>query len=405
MFAVPEVGFDQSGAMFLYAPLNGKAGKGQPLDVASVPPDFGFRIYSQLATKNKRQDWLALPWRKGQDCQVGKETAERLHVFSTNLRTFLRDSTPRNDVRPDHDKLRQSMEGKGFRGKAFGDKPLAWDKSDALPTLTQMLQTENTEIRRLMVETYAKIEGKEASMALAQRAVFDLSPEIRVNAIKALATRPHKEYQQVLIDALRWPWSPAADHAAETLAALEIKEAVPELVHLLKEPDPKLAFLPDVKNEKVYFIREVVRLNHLSNCALCHALSASKEDLVRGRIPMPGEDPPPQYYQATTGLFVRADITYLKQDFSVIQPVTNSGKWPGFQRFDYLVRTRNATTTEAKLFTALQKDRKLNDPYPQRDAVLFALREITKTDRGSQPENWLPLLNPIRSNEESKEMK
>lgn len=101
------------------------------------------------------------------------------------------------------------------------------------------------------------------------------------------------------------------------------------------------------------------------------------------------------YYSAQAGLFVRADITYLRQDFSLVQPVTNSGKWPGFQRFDYLLRTRQATAQEVKLLQGLQKEKKLSDPYSQRDAVLFALREITKMDRGSQYESWLPLQNPI----------
>jgi HEAT repeats len=406
---VPEVGFDQSGAAFLYASMKGTPGTGKVRPGTDksppAPPDVGQRVYTQLATKNKRLDWLALPWRKGEDCQLGKETAERLHVFSTNLRLLMIQSKPQNDVRPDHDKLRDAMAGKGFGLRPRGEKPLEWNKADALPTLTQMLQTESTDIRRLMIETYAKIDGKDASMAIARRAIFDLSPELREKAIEALAARPAKEYQQVLIDALRWPRAPAAEHAAEALAALEIKSAVPDLVHLLKEPDPKLAYHSEVKTEKAPMIREVVRLNHLSNCVLCHALSGSKDDLVRGVVPVPGVDPPPQYYQAQTGTFVRADTTYLKQDFSVIQPVKDPGKWSGFQRFDYLVRTRKATPAEIKLLTTATKEKKLNDPYPQRDAVLFALREITKMDRGSQHENWAPLLDAVRKEEESKEKK
>jgi hypothetical protein len=82
----------------------------------------------------------------------------------------------------------------------------------------------------------------------------------------------------------------------------------------------------------------------------------------------------------------------------LIQPVDNPGKWPGFQRYDYLLRTRKATQKELTLFKGIEKAGKLMDPYPQKDAVLFALREITKMDRGTTYDDWrtLPQLeNPI----------
>ena len=65
---------------------------------------------------------------------------------------------------------------------------------------------------------------------------------------------------------------------------------------------------------------------------------------------MPSEAPPPggptspQYYDGD-GIFVRADVTYLRQDFSVMQSVENPGKWPALQRFDFLVRIRPAIST------------------------------------------------------------
>ena len=429
---VPEVGFDQGGAAVLYAALRetpgggktsgGKGGKGgggfggggaTPL----VPSGFGVRFYSQLAANYKKPDWIALPWRTGLDCQLGKETAERLHAFSLKLRLCMRQSVPADDVRLDADKLRDALAGakqvggKGGRNEKFNessDKPFEWGKAEAVPTIVQMLQTENAPIRELMVELLRNVKGKDASVALAQRAVFDLSPEVREKAVEALESRPTKEFQQVLLDAMRWPWAPAADRAAETIVALQLKGAVPDLVQLLQEPNPRIPFTNESKTKKggaSYLIREVVRVNHLSNCCLCHALSTSKDDLVRGRIPVPGEDPPPQYYQERTGMFVRADITYLRQDFSVVQPVANSGKWPGFQRFDYLLRTRKATNAEVKLFDGLQKEKKLGTPYTQRDAILFALREVTGRDLGSRPEGWLQLLNPIEGKRDPKEEK
>jgi hypothetical protein len=369
-------------------------------DDGVIQPDVGPMFYAQLAKQFRRPDWLALPWRTGQDSALGKETAERLHVFSGNLRTCMRQSVPANDIRPDPNTLKKLLlgEGGGFKlkgrpgkGRLSQEASLEWTKAECVPTLAQMLQSENTSVRTLLIEILAGIEGKEAGVTLAQRAVFDLSPEVREKAVEVLATRPAKEYQQVLLDALRWPWIPAADHAAEALSALQMKDVVPELVALLKEPDPRLPFM----KEKVTLVQEVVRINHLSNCLLCHAASSSKDDLVRGLVPTPGRELAPLYYSSQVGLFVRADITFLRQDFSLVQPVTNSGKWPGFQRFDYLLRTRQATTPEIKLLQGLQKENKLSDPYPQRDAVLFTLRAITKMDLGSRYESWLPLQNPI----------
>jgi len=207
---------------------------------------------------------------------------------------------------------------------------------------------------------------------------------VREKAVKALADRPPTEYTPVLYYGFRYSWPAAADHAAEAVVALQRTDLVPELVKLLKEPNPT----QPVKTGQSYLVQEVVKINHLCNCMLCHAPSQSREDLVRGRVPMPNEDPPPLYYQEQTGLFVRADLTYLRQDFSVVQPVANSGKWPGNQRYDYLQRTRPLTKQEVTTFQKLEKDNKLPKTYPQQTSVLFALRELTGRDHGTTYEEW-----------------
>src|SRR5205085_9061828 len=143
-----------------------------------------------------------------------------------------------------------------------------------------------------------------------------------------------------------------ADHAAEAIAALQLTDVVPDLVQLLKEPSPNLP----LSTGKTYVVQELVRINHLSNCMFCHAPSLSKDDLVRGRVPIPGEEMPPLYYHETRGLFVRADVTFLRQDFSVVQPVPNAGKWPGNQRYDYVLRVRPLSKLEQKAYIALEKE-------------------------------------------------
>jgi hypothetical protein len=364
---VTETGFDQPAAEALYTPIV-KAGT----QVKNLDADLGPKAFILMANQANRPDMVALPWITGTHSEIGKEAAERLHVLSVNLRAALRKSVKAGDVRPDPDTL---------RGLLTDDE---WTKPEALPTLTQLLQAENTPIRLLLVEMLAKIKGKEASIALAKRAIFDLSAEVREKAVKALADRPQAEYVPVLYVGFRYPWPAAADHAAEAVVTLQRTDLVPELVKLLKEPDPS----QPVKVEKKYVVQEVVRINHLCNCMLCHAPSLAKDDLVRGRVPQPGEDPPPLYYQERTGLFVRADLTYIRQDFSVVQPVAHPGKWSGNQRYDYVLRTRPLTKTEQTAYQKVEKENKSPKSYPQQESVLFALRELTGKDYGSTYADW-----------------
>jgi hypothetical protein len=370
---IPEVGFDQTAAAIVQQYLrNGTQVRGGANGSPPLP-DLGFRYYEQLARQHHRDDVLALPWRKDVECQTGRESAEWLQSCSVNLRTCLqRAGASRDPGLATAASLKVLLRSESQVGQA----PNLWGKPACVPTLVQMLQAENASVREVLIETLARIDGKEASVALAQRAVFDLSPQVRQLAVEALQSRPLKDFQQVLTDALRWPWKPAADHAAEAIVALELKELTPELLAILNEPDPVLPFTKKVNGTERTFVKELVRLNHFQNCLLCHAPSISSQDLVRGLIPTPGQTPAPEYYAARTGQFVRADTTFLRQDFSVVQPVANPGTWPVHQRFDYVLRERRANAAELKHLQALQKARKTNASYAQREAVMFALREI-----------------------------
>lgn len=412
LLSVPEVGLDQAAAAVLYAPLSPTRSATRPPfrgrqseNSAVPPPDYGPRFLAERALRLRHPELAHFPWRQGVDCQLGKESSERLHVLSINLRTCLRAATPQGDVRPDPDKLRSlllngsSPSGNRLvRGVASQLKPSEWRQQGAIPALMQLLQAENTPTRLLLVELLFRIEGKESSVALANRALFDLSPEVREKAVQALAARPMAEYRQQLLDGFRYPWSSVSDHAAEALTALKeiaVKDdnVLPALIDMLTEPDPTLPVSVKTKGKKdVLAVRELVRISHLSNCMVCHAPSLAKGDLVRGRVPIPGEEPPPLYYADRSGLFIRADITYLRQDFSVVQPVANSGKWPGNERFDYLVRTRPLSKREQLRFEQVQKENPKLDTFAQREAVLYALRGITGKDGGESAPKWRGLL-------------
>jgi hypothetical protein len=253
--------------------------------------------------------------------------------------------------------------------------------------MRQMLQCESKPLRAFLIDTLRAVGGPSAARALAAQAVFDPEPAFRQSAALALLGRPAEEYRPVLIDAFRHPWPRAAAHAAEALLAANDVGAVKDLVELLDAPDPSG---PAPGLGGVPAVREVVRVNHARNCQLCHAPSRDRPDSARVKVPSPDEPLPPsfpppaaqvqRYYgqpepaaaspePESAGPFVRADITYLRQDFSLMLPVENPGPWPKLQRFDFLVRTRPATDGER---TSQQPA-----DYPQRAAIMWVLREFT----------------------------
>ncbi|HZU36525.1 MAG TPA: HEAT repeat domain-containing protein, partial [Gemmataceae bacterium] len=323
-----------------------------------------------------------------------------------------------------------------------------------------------------------QIKDRQASIALAKRAVFDLSRDVRTRAIEALQNRPRDEYRWVFLKALRYPWAPAARHASEALIALRDYQAVPLLISLLDKPNPSAPF----RVGKRHMVREMVRTNHLANCLLCHPPSVTYRDPVPGVVPavtwafpVPGRTQANQLtssinsltgkltstgttiqtgchnYSATSStsavmvrtnqgnilvqktitvvrngagrpilvtspqlrmtkaptptnqlqrngrkptfvrlpLLVRGDITYLRQDFSVLQPVAQPvGPSPLDMRFDYLVRTRVITPLEARLISEGLD----NQHYEQRQAVIMTLRELTGRDQGQSTLAWRQLV-------------
>ena len=203
-----------------------------------------------------------------------------------------------------------------------------------------------------------------------------------------MAQRPANEFRKVLLDAFRYPWPAPAIHAAEVVVALKWGGVRPDLAEMAELPDPALPIVELVEGKKVFSMREVVRINHLCNCILCHPLALNSRNPISGSIPSPGEEvPDPRkaveagYYGrggVAAGLFARADITLLRQEFSVVLPVLNPGKWPAEQRYDFVVRTRPLTNVERNAFLKYQQDRIFPASYPQRDAVLYALQKVAR---------------------------
>jgi hypothetical protein len=129
---------------------------------------------------------------------------------------------------------------------------------------------------------------------------------------------------------------------------------------------------------------------------MCHAPAVTKGDPVIAAVPgffTSAVSFSPTYGAAkpkvySSPLWLRADVTYLRQDFSVHDTVGSAGANPGQDhRFDYLVRTRICKRQEREEL----KGKPPQSTYPQREAVVWALRQLTGKDAGSMAEDWVKL--------------
>jgi hypothetical protein len=355
-----------------------------------------------------QREWQGVPFRKASDCDLNDEEGKTLSSLSASLKSLLEDTNNGRPIEP-------------LRSALLQKKRAEWVRPEAVPCLVQVLQAENARVRLLLVEILSQIDHTKATRALARRAVADLNPEVRRWAAYYLTGRDRQDYEPELMAGLRYPWAAAQAHAAEALGFLKDRDAVPALARMLRQPDPALPFPVRQHGQETFVVREVVRVNHHRNCLLCHRPSLDESDPVRRYVPTPDKPLEGSKYASirevtsidTTKLFqsgfcsgpgygfaggyglgntlvvtykseedtnrtyVRADTTYIRQDFSVTQPVANHGKWPEEQRYDYLVRVRPATPAEIQF--AAQKSG-ARAATSERAAILFALREITGKD-------------------------
>jgi hypothetical protein len=344
--------------------------------------------------EKKRPDLAGLALRKGKECRLDAKTAQALSVLSLSVRSALfapgrgSDSAGADSVSAAYNFWsrfsRHMPEDRGKSGKEL-ELPLR--------TLEQVLQAESAALRLSLVERVRTIRGQEAGGLLARRVLFDPDWQVRTEALLALKGRPQADYAEVLLDGLRHPWAPAAAHAAEAIAGLGMKESTYRLTAMLDAPEPCEPFVQKINGKDVPVVRELVRVNHLHNCLLCHApvAEASRDRSPVGPVPVPHTElPPPQlYYGKSRGLMVRADVTYLRQDFSVMQPVDNRGKWPAQQRFDFVVRTRPLTEVE---WRAWEKQRSSKEPRQMslhRMALVYALGEVVRQQTSATPDGGI----------------
>jgi hypothetical protein len=349
----------------------------QPPNVPTVPKTgrAGGRTHPLLGIVDARPDLRGLPVKRGPDVQLPSDEADAFRDISVLVRKGLGDLI--------------GQTGGGNRRLSIRPEVLSARPQVVARVMHQMMQNESVPLRKILLGQLKQNRNAAATKALAHRAVYEPVADLRALALKALTNRTPSDYLPVVLDAFKNPWAPAADHAADVLAALTPGEAIPGLIRALETPDPN-GIVYDSQGAPV--VRELVRINHARNCLLCHAQSVDRSDGIRVAVPSPIRPLPPPFsldgYEGggrggsrgtRSAVFSRPDITYLQQDFSWMLPVANSGPWPALQRFDFVVRSRPVEESD---------QRKSAELSPQRKAAIRALRAISGKDFGEGADDW-----------------
>jgi hypothetical protein len=265
-----------------------------------------------------------------------------------------------------------------------------------IAALMQMLAAESADMRLGLVKYLMAVPHAEATRALAKLVIFSPEDDVRAAAIEALKVRREKDYTDVLLKGLRYPWPAVADHAAEAIVKMERTDLIPELVTMLSAGDPRLPSEKKENGQTVPVVREMVKVNHHRNCMMCHSSSAgAPADAISAQVPVPGEPlPSPQqgYQSSSPDLMIRVDVTYLRQDFSASLAVAEATPWPDHQRFDFFVRERNLTKEEAAVYRDQLTPKETGVLSPYHKAAVKALRDLTGKDTAPTAEAWRRLL-------------
>jgi hypothetical protein len=362
------------------------------------------------ALVSKRSDMQGLPFAMGDACRLSTERGQHFLTELTALRSAmgnpaaLASQLPNPTAQPNGEVTIQAR----------------------IRALVQVVGPEGSQLGQQMVKYLATLPHVDATRALAQLAIFAEEDQVRRDAVAALAVRRDKDSTDVLRDGLSYPWPAVAQRSAEAIARLKRVDLLPQLVEVLERPDPRAPQVREKEGKKVTVVRELVRINHLRNCLLCHSPASSKAATVaipgegpatqvpvealggRGLIagpgtltapvPLPGQEVPTPTPHNPYGQFsvpdtlLAFDVTYLRQDFSVKLPVADAKPWPDTQRFDFLVRTREVTEPEAQAYRDLLRPAQAGDLSPYQRAALASLRQLTGKDAEPTAAAWRRVL-------------
>ena len=357
------------------------------------------------ALRDHREDLAGLPFLLGGACRL---SAERSAAFVKGV-AVVRGSMPVavDPKAPPRDPANEATRfWVGYTMRTVWGKGRTPDKAAAeltaarIAALMQVLGPEHSAFQKRLIKHLSETDGAAATTALARLAVFSFDKEVRAAAIAALKARPNGEAGDVILAGLRYPWPAVTANAGEAAIQLGRKDLVPKLVALLDEPDRRAPAMAEVNGKKTLAVREVVRLNHQRSCVMCHPPANQTAEQINPdaaepkfvTAPVPNPDQPPRSRSlsgydslgAPPEIFIRADVTYLRQDFSLMQPVGNAAPAPAMQRFDFLVRTRPVPATAQAEYENWRRDQGPDYLAPHQRAAVAALRVLTGLD-AAQP--------------------
>ena len=382
-----------------------------------------------------REDLAGLPFAMGDDCRTaGERTKQFTHAVAT-VRQALGSQLPSfvvNAIQPGFmvqagsvavvntptpQPLQQQVQA------PVGPPPSFWsqyatlcEKEDAarpssdkslcehvtlarIAALMQMLAPETPELRLGLVKYLTAIPHVEATKALARMAIFSTEDDVRYAATDSLKVRREKDYTDIFVKGLRYPFPAVAKRTAEAIARMGRSDLIPELVALLATDDPRMPTMKTVDGKQVPMVRELVKVNHHRNCMMCHAPGNPgnvSSNAITAEVPVQGQPLPlpfQGYGQSSFDLMIRIDVTYLRQDFSAMLAVGDAHPWPELQRFDFLVRERKLTPDEVDEYKAKLTPKEVGVLSPYHRAALAALRELTGKDTNPTAEAWQKLLD------------
>ena len=105
--------------------------------------------------------------------------------------------------------------------------------------LMQVLTPETLALRQGMIKHLAATPHAEATRALARLAIFSEEAQLRGAAVDALKSRREKDYTEVLVQGLSYPWPAVAQRSSEAIVKLERHDLIPQLLGVLDGPDPR----------------------------------------------------------------------------------------------------------------------------------------------------------------------
>ena len=345
-----------------------------------------------------RSDLRGLPFLMGQQCRTCEEQARIFAAIAQRLNQSMRNA--RNQDQTD---IAEFLDGsiKQVKGQVSRTN-LDYYYRASVAAAVQILMPESERFRVGLAKYLATVPHVDATRALARLALFSAEDEVRAAAIEGLKLRREKDYADVLLAGFQYPLAPVAKRAAEALVKLDRKDLTANLVDVLEQSDPRLPVKKTVEGKEVAVVHELVRVNHNRSCVLCHA-PGNTENVPQGgltvAVPLPTEPLPKPSdggYQSvpppSPDIVVRLDMTYLRQDFSMMMPVSDPHPWPEKQRFDFFVRARALTPQEAQAYEPCCEADEPGRLSPYHRAALYALRELTGRDTAPTAAAWRTML-------------